>query len=169
MRDGYSIPRFFIDGCHHRAQTIFTAGELNNAVTTDTIAIFRKTELNPELWVEGSILKDRKTGEFVDVPSRHFWTRQGPRDYPEIEWEWMAPSRTYRREVSLHRSWGAYVVPNNLNIGDRIFLPELIEDVYAHEFWGDPFPADDGVGVWNGSDLELDLSVYKGAEGSLIG
>ena len=85
----------------------------------------------------------------------------GAPDYSGEDWALMLDTAVYAKPESLQRQWGAYVLPEGIEVGDRIYLPELIEDIYLTEHWSTKFYAADGVAIWDGIDLQLDLEPYK--------
>jgi len=151
------------------AETAFTIESLNELAQTETITVFRNVEQNEKLWSHFKLYRNLETKKFIKVNDRSQVSYGKPRFEPGNEWILVHCNKVYARPKSLSRSWGAYIIPQGVKAGDRVYLPDLIEDVYAHRFWSAIFPANDGVGIWNGSDLVLDVEVYKEAYGSIIG
>lgn len=52
--------------------------------------------------------------------------------------------------------YAAYLIPNDLKIGERVFLKDLIED-YVGAIWnqGDTYRLESCEAVWNGKDFEI--------------
>lgn len=81
--------------------------------------------------------------------------------YSEDEWEELVNFRDYQGSKKDLYSWSAYIVPKDAKIGDSFYIPDIIGDIVAEEFWGSSYRTKDGVGIWNGNDLEIDESLYK--------
>lgn len=110
------------------------------------------------------LLENRVTGDLIETTGRTVHTLQygGRTDhYPRKEWKLIKRSTAYLRERRHpNRGWGAYVLPINVQEGDRVYISDLIEDVIATDFWG-PIPADDGEGIWDGKKICLDMKPYS--------
>jgi len=50
----------------------------------------------------------------------------------------------------------AYLIPKDIQIGERVFIEDLIED-YVGASWnqGDTFRLESCDAIWNGKDLEI--------------
>ena len=53
------------------------------------------------------------------------------------------------------------MIPKGPVAGERFYIQDVIEDIFIQEFWYSLISADDGEAVWNGTDLEIDESLYK--------
>ena len=55
----------------------------------------------------------------------------------------------------------AYLLPNDLLVGERVILEDLIEDIVAESHaWG-TYRLDSAEAVWNGEKFEIDCNSYK--------
>ena len=77
------------------------------------------------------------------------------------EWSLVLSTTNYAKPASLRRRWGVYVLRKDVEVGERIYLPELIEDVRVCESWHSKVYAADGIATWDGADLHLDPEPFK--------
>ena len=158
---GQNIPKPYVFECRSSAITVFDVGSLQNAVTLDSIVVPRLIELNENLWSSELIFQNQETGEIQSAPSvkgnfqQRFW------DYSDSDWSLVLSTTNYAKPASLRRRWGVYVLRKDVEVGERIYLPELIEDVRVCESWHSKVYAADGIATWDGSDLHLDPEPFK--------
>jgi len=143
-------------------ETTYNTTYLNKARENGYIILIIKRSLNPNLTLKSLLLKNRRTGEYITISSRHVNVQYGgpPVKYPEDEWELIQEIEGYARDRSFEQNWGAYIIPKTIKLGDRVYIEDLIEDIVAGAFWGSVSPAVDAEAIWNGSTLEIDHSVY---------
>ena len=142
-------------------RTVFTPHQLNEAIEEGYKTIVVKRELNPRLELESMILRNIHTGEYIQTTSRLQRVQYGKTiEYPEDEWELVHIETGYARPSSQIKNWGAYVLPKEIKVGDRVYIEELIEDLVASAFWYSVSPAADAEAIWNGECLEIDHAPY---------
>lgn len=63
---------------------------------------------------------------------------------------------TYYYPHNFTSPFAAYLIPDDIQIGERVFIEDLIED-YVGASWnqGDTYRLESCVAIWNGSDLEI--------------
>ena len=128
----------------------------------DAHIIFKQIEPNKSFFKKLMLLRNYKDGRTQYVTSRKMFVQYGEwRHYSEDEWEELVNFRDYQGSKKDLYSWAAYIVPKDANIDERFYVPDIIGDIVAEEFWGSTYRAKDGVGIWNGKDLEIDKSIYK--------
>ena len=88
-------------------------------------------------------------------------------EYPISEWEELLNYTDYQGLKQYLYTWALYIVPKDARIGERFYIPDIIGDIVAERFWGSTIRAKDGVGIWDGSDLKIDETLYE--ENFLIG
>ena len=123
--------------------------------------LIRKLEPNKYCYTYSLVLKNRKDGKYVTVPSRRFHVQRGElREYSFFDWIEVTSLNNYKGK-NLKESWGAYIVPKNAKVDEIFYIENLMEDIVAQKFWGDIHCAKDGVAKWDGEDLNLILDVYN--------
>jgi hypothetical protein len=119
-------------------------------------------ETNPTLVLSGLLLKNKNTGKFETVPSRMEHTQyRSWRYYSHEEWETVAELSGYARNRRATSGWGAYILPIGLEQGERVYIADLIEDIYAFGIWRSVGAAADAEAVWTGEHLDIDISAYN--------
>ena len=141
--------------------TVDTVEALNEANTNGQITLVRKIQLNPELYSPRLLLRNYQTGQYECVPRRTFSTRNGGFDYTETEWELVQSFEEYHGKRRQNPDWAAYVLPVSPAVGERFYIPDVIEEIFIQGFWYSRIGSDDGEGVWNGTDLEINKKRYK--------
>jgi hypothetical protein len=117
---------------------------------------------NPELALKSILLRNKDTGEHKIVESRKVFAQYGRiLEFPEAEWDLLHEVSGYARNRNQDQDWGAYILPQNLSEGERVYIPDLIEDFVATRFWGSVYPAGDAEAIWTGTELEIDHSAYN--------
>ena len=154
------VPRRNVGGLRE-VVTIYDARALNAELSAGSLCIVKRKERNSELDLSALLLRNRLTGEYVEVPSRvSFQRRDGTVSYSEEEWELVQTVEGYARRIRHEGNWGAYILPADAKIGERFYICELIEDLVASKFWGSVFPAESAEADWDGAELVIDHSSY---------
>ena len=117
---------------------------------------------NPKLELSSLLLKNIETKEFESVPSRAFHAQYARfLEYPEDEWELVQEVFGYGRNRVQSQNWGAYIIPEVLEIDQPVYIPDLIEDIVATGFWYTVWPAGDAIATWDGEKLKIDEQQYR--------
>lgn len=143
-------------------KTCYHVFELNEAIKAGhQICIVQVTE-NPKLRLAGLLLRNKFSGDYEVVSARRMYVQYGKiEEFSHEEWETVHEITGYARAKKASSGWGAYVLPFGTNIGDRVYIEDLIEDIFAYQFWYSVAVASDAVGIWNGSKIEIDESAYR--------
>lgn len=142
--------------------TTYCLEKLNLAQEQGLKVVIIEREQNLDLFIRSLLLKHRTTGEFKCASSRRVFAQYGKIiEYPEEEWELVRKVQGYGRNRDLTQDWGAYILPDNVVPGEKVYIPDLIEDVVASRFWESVCYASDAEAIWNGSTLEIDHSAYE--------
>jgi len=144
-------------------ETSFDIKRVNIASQAGLICLFKKRAKNPDLRFNELILRHRISGQFVSVPDRMVFQQydKSPTYYEEDEWLLIEEVKGYARPSPHLSSWGFYILPEDAGIGEKFFIPELIEDLLATEFWGTKIAAETAVATWTGEDLVIEPSSYR--------
>lgn len=146
-----------------QVDTIRDVEQLNAAISENMTVIIRIRERNPALEMRSLFLRHRLHSIYEKVPSRVVFQQygRGKKEYTEADWELVSEIVTYARPSRHDAGWGAYILPANAQIGERFFIPDLIEDLLATEFWYAKKAAEEAEAIWNGEDLIIDHNSYK--------
>lgn len=166
-----------IDGAKKRGikivETLHTIHEINDYITQGRKVVVMPITKNPELYVTRYLYRNVHDGTYVDASGREEYVQYGnvnhypPEDYEEVHrYERYCHKSEYldRAEASDiglgHGGYAAYLLPEDIETDDYVYIPELIEHIVATDFWG-PIPATDGYATWNGESLVINEEAYK--------
>jgi hypothetical protein len=142
-------------------KTVYEADLLNEFISGGRTYIIRDIKRTQKLYSERLLLRNYDTGMFEEVPAREFFVQYGTRmSFPENQWELVRDYKIYFRDRKNPHPWAAYILPENVKIGERLYIDDIIEDILMEKFWNSKYAASDGECVWNGSDIEIDMSLY---------
>jgi len=134
----------------------------------DAHILFREIEPNENFFQNLMLLRNYQDKRLKYVTGREMFVQYGEWVYyPQNEWEELVSFRHYQGSKKDLYTWASYVVPKDAKVEERFYIPDIIGDIVAEEFWGSKYRAKDGVGIWNGRDLKIDKSLYE--ETFLIG
>lgn len=138
-------------------KTVYDLTKLNKAIKSGAKYEVHLLKNSPKLFTTQLLLRKIATGEIVEVPSRLHATRQlGITEYTEAEWELLHQFKRYARERKNTLVWGAYIIPQDVAVGERLQISDPLEDIFVQEFWGTKIYAFQIVATWNGERLVLD-------------
>ena len=128
----------------------------------DAHILFKRIEPNDNFFTTFMLLRNYEDKRLTNVTARKMFVQYGEwKYYPENEWEELVSFRHYQGSKKDLYTWASYVVPKYAKKGERFYVPDIIGDIVAEQFWGSIYRAKDGVGIWNGEDLEIDESLYE--------
>ena len=143
---------------HVRAvKTVYDLAKLNKAIKSGAKYEVHLVKNSPKLFTTRLLLRNIATGEIVEVPSRSHATRQlGITEYTEAEWELLHQFKRYARERKNTLVWGAYIIPKDVAVGERLQISDPLEDIFLQEFWDWKIFAEEITATWDGERLVLD-------------
>lgn len=143
-------------------KTCYEVYELNQAIKAGHQTCIVQVSENPKLRLSGFLLRNKFSGDYEVVSARRIYVQYGEiMEFSYDEWETICEISGYARAQKASSGWGAYILPFGTKIGDRVYIEDLIEDIFAYQFWYSVAVASDAVGFWNGSKIEIDESVYR--------
>ena len=128
--------------------------EFQTAQRNSQEIIFEMIVPNERLFSKSTLFRHKVTGEFKWAESRISFVQYGKMQVlDEQEYEQVLTAGNYPRYVSLLRSWGAYILPPNVLVGERLFVEDLLQDVSKGNFWGTEIMASTREAIWDGNRL----------------
>ena len=100
-------------------KTARTESAINEATYRGFRPLVKKVEASPEIWSKFAIWQNKKSGE-IEV-SGDFRS-----NYSDEEWDQVIDWSYYYPEPFAN-PFEAYLVPEDLDVGERVFLEDLIE------------------------------------------
>jgi hypothetical protein len=126
------------------------------------MVLFETCEPKEELYRSRILFKELATGKFSWAEDRFMVVQYGSIQYfSEEEYEQVITVREYPRQKTLTRSWGAYILPLNISIGERVYVEDLLQDVSMGDFWSSTIMAHAGEAVWDGEKLIFDETLWE--------
>ena len=124
---------------------------INQAAKAGFKPLIKKVEPSPKIRSKYAVIQNKLTGE-IDVIGDYrmgLHARDDENLVTVIRW-------TYYYPYTFKSPFAAYLIPNDIEIGERVFVQDLIED-YVGTGWnqGDTYRLDSCEAIWNGRDLEI--------------
>ena len=151
---------------HEKLRVVKTIREKDNnadplLLKIDAHVLFKEIEPNENFFKTMMLLRNYIDRRLQYVTDRKMFVQYGEWVYyPENEWEELLSFRHYQGSKKDLYTWASYIVHKDAKNGERFYIPDIIGDIVAEVFWDSKYRAKDGVGVWNGQDLEIDTKMY---------
>lgn len=122
---------------------------INMAAKSGFKPLIKKVEPSEEICSKYSVAQNKKTGEIVTIGD--FRDSIDSENDFEIVIDW-----TYYYPYSFKSPFAAYLIPEDIKIGERVFIEDLIED-YIGASWnqGNTYRLEGCEAIWNGTYLEI--------------
>lgn len=136
-------------------KTARTIEEINKAALEGFTPLVLPVKQSDEISVKFSIYQNKLTGEVYQA-SDYRDPISSLSDFVEvIKWTRYYP-------YNFENPFAAYLVPKDIQIGERVFLEDVIEDIVG-EFWnqGDKLRLHDCMAVWDGEAFKLEFTGPK--------
>ena len=137
----------------HGLRVIKTARDMdsiNNAAKSGLKPLIKKVEPSNKIRSKYSVVQNKKTGEIKIIGDFRGRFYSNDNDYETvIDWTFYYPH-------SFKSPFAAYLIPEDIKTGERVFIEDLIED-YIGASWnqGDTYRLESCEAIWNGTDLEI--------------
>ena len=124
---------------------------INNAAKSGLKPLVKKVEPSSKIRSKYSVVQNKKTGEISIVGDYRGGIYSDDKNDFETVIGW-----TFYYPHSFSSPFAAYLIPNDIKIGERVFIEDLIED-YIGAVWnqGDTYRLESCEAIWNGTDLEF--------------
>lgn len=141
---------------------------INEAAKSGFFPLIKKVEPNYNIRSKYALGQDKESGEIkVIYDFRQSFQENRPTYTSLFEEEKSDTNRknfeeiidwTYYYPHNFPSPFAAYLIPKDIQIGERVFLEDLIED-YIEGFWnqGNVFRLKNSEAIWNGKDLDIQI------------
>ena len=134
-------------------KTLRSKEEIEDAVNSGHNVLKQKVKPSKAIRVTDIHIKDKETGK-IDIKPYNYHAL--PRDYDRYE---VVEKRTYY-PYDFPSKVAAYVLPDDLEVGERVIIEDLIEDIVgASHAWGN-YRLASAEAVWNGEKFVVDCDSY---------
>ena len=132
-------------------KTARSLASINSAAKKGLKPLLKKVEPSEDIRSKYAVIQNKKTGE-IEVLGDY---RQGRFTGEDAEYEKVI-DWTYYYAYSFKSPFAAYLIPHDIEIGERVILKDLIED-YIGASWnqGDTYRLESCEAIWNGIDFEI--------------
>lgn len=118
---------------------------INRAINKGFIPLIKKVEPSKKIHSKFAVIRNTISGK-IDV-IRDF--RQSDRPDYEIVLDWTSYYPHYFKSP-----FAAYLIPNDIQIGERVYIDDLIEDIVGGSWnQGDTYRLTSSEAVWDGTEL----------------
>lgn len=124
---------------------------INNAAKSGLKPLIKKVEPSAEIKSKYCVVQNKKTGEIETIGDYRMGFNHVDNEEFETVIDW-----TFYYPYSFKSPFAAYLIPQDIAVGERVFLEDLIED-YISASWnqGDTYRLSSCEAIWNGTDLEI--------------
>lgn len=128
-------------------KTVRTEAAINNAAKNGFQPLVKMVKPSNEIHSKFSVIQNQTTGEIQVLGDYRLSNKFGPNWKVVIDWTEYYPHK-------FPNPYAAYLIPEDLKIGERVIIDDLIED-YVGMSWnqGDSFRLSSCEAVWDGSNL----------------
>ena len=129
-------------------KTARSESAINKAARNGFFPLIKKVESSEEIRSKYAILQNKKTGNIEVIGDLRDFGGDG--DYEQII------DFTYYYPHHFKSPFAAYLIPKDINVGERVYLEDLIED-YIGSSWnqGDIYRLEGCEAIWNGKDFDI--------------
>ncbi len=124
---------------------------INEAAKNGYRPLIKKVQPSNKIRSKYSVIQHKKTGEIQVIGDY----RMNSHLHDDSEFETVI-KWTYYYPHTFTSPFAAYLIPNNIQIGEHVFIEDLIED-YIGASWnqGDTYRLESCEAIWNGKDLVI--------------
>ena len=134
-------------------KTARTAKDINEGAKAGFRPLVKEVKPSPDIRTKVCVLQHKETGR-IQLSGDYRFT--GGEDY-----EVVIPF-TFYYPYSFPSPFAAYLVPQDLEPGERVLLEDLIEDIVAWKWnQGDAKRLESCEAIWNGEDFEIQFDQKK--------
>lgn len=134
-------------------KTLRTKEEIQDAINAGHNILKQKVKPSKDVRVTDIHIKDKETGEINIKPYSYHAL---PRDYDRYE---VVEKRTYY-PYDFPSKIAAYVLPDDLKVGEDVILEDLIEDIVGESHaWG-TYRLNSAEAMWDGEKFIVDCRSY---------
>ena len=132
-------------------KTARTEKTINNAALKGFKPLVKKVQKSDKIFSKYAVFQNINTGEIEVVGDyRYNYRTQNMSEFiTVIDWTFYYP-------YNFKSQFAAYLIPKDIQVGERVFIKDLIED-YVGTSWnqGYTYRLESCEAIWNGNDLEI--------------
>ena len=130
--------------------------DINKAADMGFIPLVKKLKPLKQLFRTIGIFRNKKTNKIEEAEDYVVYEQYGNiTSYEdENEWELVVPFHSYY-PYKFDSQYAAYLIPHDIEKGEKVILEDLIEDYYGGSFWSHHIRVESLQAIWTGEDFSI--------------
>ena len=130
--------------------------DINKAADMGFIPLVKKLKPLKKLFRTIGIFRNKKTNKIEETEDYVVYEQYGNiTSYEdENEWELVVPFHSYY-PYKFDSQYAAYLIPHDIEKGEKVILKDLIEDYYGGSFWSHHIRVESLQAIWTGEDFSI--------------
>ena len=128
---------------------------INDAVDEGFIPLIQKVVPSEKIYVKEVLIRNKKTGKYKTMIYNYYAVIVSTSDDNEV----VMKTTFYPYQFPL--PYAAYLIPHDLQKGERVILEDLIEDIVGASYAGCKYRQDSAEAIWNGEKFIVDMDSFN--------
>ena len=130
--------------------------DINKATDMGFIPLVKKLKPLKQLFRTIGIFRNKKTNKIEEAEDYVVYEQYGNKTSyeDENEWELVVPFHSYY-PYKFDSQYAAYLIPHDIDKGEKVILEDLIEDYYGGSFWSHHIRVESLQAIWAGEDFSI--------------
>jgi len=130
--------------------------DINKAVDMGFTPLVKELKPLKKLFNTIGVFRNKKTNKIEEAEDYVVFRQYGEiTSYEnEDEWELIIPFHSYY-PYKFNSHYAAYLIPNDIEKGEKVILEDLIEDYYGGSFWSHHIRVESLQAIWTGEDFSI--------------
>lgn len=130
--------------------------DINKAADMGFIPLVKKLKPLKKLFRTTGVFRNKKTNKLEEAEDYVVYEQYGNiTSYEdENEWELVVPFHSYY-PYKFDSQYAAYLIPHDIEKGEKVILEDLIEDYYGGSFWSHHIRVESLQAIWTGEDFSI--------------
>jgi hypothetical protein len=130
--------------------------DINKAADMGFIPLVKKLKPLKKLFRTTGVFRNKKTNKIEEAEDYVVYEQYGNiTSYEdENEWELVVPFHSYY-PYKFDSQYAAYLIPHDIEKGEKVILEDLIEDYYGGSFWSHHIRVESLQAIWAGEDFSI--------------
>jgi hypothetical protein len=130
--------------------------DINKAADMGFIPLVKKLKPLKKLFRTTGVFRNKKTNKIEEAEDYVVYEQYGNiTSYEdENEWELVVPFHSYY-PYKFDSQYAAYLIPHDIEKGEKVILEDLIEDYYGGSFWSHHIRVESLQAIWTGEDFSI--------------
>mgnify|MGYP001577431692 FL=1 len=130
--------------------------DANMAADMGFIPLVKKLKPLKKLFNTVGVFRNKKTNRLEEAEDYVVYRQYGDviSYEDESEWELVVPFYKYY-PYKFNSQYAAYLIPHDIEKGEKVILEDLIEDYYGGSFWSHHIRVESLQAIWTGDDFSI--------------